>query len=175
MVVTDIRDFIAAGQLAAANNSSRRSGLRPYFWYLEPLQRRASSVGVTPGSSCIANAYSNNHDVIASKDTGVLKGLARFTRWMRWGCARHHLLRIQALLLLFKVLVFSGHRHPRPAATGRRGAGAGARRADNRCRAGVGEEKHRADHDEAALDPDVAPHDHAHGHRREDGRQGDCW
>jgi hypothetical protein len=27
--------------------------------------------GVTPGSSCIANAYSNKHDAIASKDTGL--------------------------------------------------------------------------------------------------------
>jgi hypothetical protein len=27
--------------------------------------------GVTPGSSCIANAYSNKQDAIASKDTGL--------------------------------------------------------------------------------------------------------
>ena len=31
---------------------------------------------MTPGSSCIANAYSNNHDKIVSKEAGALKRAA---------------------------------------------------------------------------------------------------
>src|SRR5258706_1904944 len=31
--------------------------------------------GITPGSSCIANAYSNNHDTIVAKETGSLKAV----------------------------------------------------------------------------------------------------
>jgi len=32
--------------------------------------------GDTDTSSCIVNAYTSNHDLIASKETGTLKGLA---------------------------------------------------------------------------------------------------
>ena len=39
---------------------------------------------MTPGSSCIANAYTSNHDLIASKDTGTMQGFALHAR----GCGR---------------------------------------------------------------------------------------
>ena len=63
---------------------------------------------VMPGSSCIANAYTSNHDKLASKDIG-------FFRWLGLhavdtvGIVHAMLLRIQALLLPIKTLVFSGH------------------------------------------------------------------
>ena len=41
---------------------------------LEPLFKGGLD-GVTPGSSCIANAYSNNHDIIVAKDTGTLRAI----------------------------------------------------------------------------------------------------
>ena len=37
--------------------------------FLEPLYKGGLD-DVTPGSSCIANAYSSNHDIIVAKDTG---------------------------------------------------------------------------------------------------------
>src|SRR5262245_13729307 len=70
MVVTNVQDFIAAGQfrggeqLVDAQQVARPGTL---LVHLEPLFKGGLE-GVTPGSSCIANAYSNNHDVIASKE-----------------------------------------------------------------------------------------------------------
>ena len=63
---------------------------------------------MTPGSSCIANAYSNNHDIIAAKETGFFKGLALHAV-DALGLVHALILRLQALLLPFKTLVFSGH------------------------------------------------------------------
>ena len=63
---------------------------------------------MTPGSSCIVNAYTSNHERIASKETGA------FTRFGLFivdevGLVHAMLLRIQALLLPVKTLVLSGH------------------------------------------------------------------
>ncbi|GEO18538.1 hypothetical protein MAE02_62340 [Microvirga aerophila] len=49
--------------------------------FLEPLHE-AGLDGVTPGSSCIANAYTSNHDLIGSGQVGATRGWS-FTRWMR--------------------------------------------------------------------------------------------
>ena len=74
---------------------------------LEPLYKGGLD-GVTPGSSCIANAYSNNHDKISAKETGTLK---RAGLHVVDALALVHalLLRLQALAYPFKHLVFSGH------------------------------------------------------------------
>ncbi|HTV37535.1 MAG TPA: HlyD family secretion protein, partial [Xanthobacteraceae bacterium] len=63
---------------------------------------------VTPGSSCIANAYTNNHDEIVAPDTGTFRAVALHAVD---GLALVHalLLRIQALVLPFQTLVFGGH------------------------------------------------------------------
>ena len=63
---------------------------------------------MTPGSSCIANAYSNNHDIIAAKETGFMRGLALHAV-DALGLVHALILRLQALVLPFKTLVFSGH------------------------------------------------------------------
>jgi len=110
MVVTDVQDYIAAGQfrggeqLVDAQQVTRPGTL---LVFLEPLYK-GGLAGVTPGSSCIANAYSNNHDLIAAKDTGFVRGAALH---MVDALALVHalILRLQALILPFKILVFSGH------------------------------------------------------------------
>jgi multidrug resistance efflux pump len=110
MVVTDVQDYIAAGQfrggeqLVDAQQVTRPGTL---LVFLEPLYKGGLQ-GVTPGSSCIANAYSNNHDLIASKDTGALKGLALHAV-DALALVHALILRLQALVLPFKILVFSGH------------------------------------------------------------------
>ena len=110
MVVTDVQDVIAAGQFRGGENLvEARQVTRPgtLLVYLEPLYKSGLD-GVTPGSSCIANAYSNNHDIIAAKETGFFKGLALHAV-DALGLVHALILRIQALLLPFKTLVFSGH------------------------------------------------------------------
>jgi hypothetical protein len=74
---------------------------------LEPLYK-GGLAGITPGSSCIANAYSNNHDTIASKDTGAGR---RAALHLVDALALVHalILRLQALVFPFQTLVFSGH------------------------------------------------------------------
>ena len=110
MVVTAVQDYIAAGQfrggeqLVEAQQVSRPGTL---LVFLEPLYQGGLD-GVTPGSSCIANAYSNNHDLIVSKDTGFVRGIALHIV-DAVGLIHALILRLQALLLPFKILVFSGH------------------------------------------------------------------
>lgn len=64
--------------------------------------------GVTPGSSCIANAYSNNHNVIVSKDTGAVRRVALHVV-DALGLVHALILQLQALVLPVTTLVFSGH------------------------------------------------------------------
>jgi multidrug resistance efflux pump len=110
MVVTDVQDVIAAGQfrggeqLLEAQQVTRPGTL---LAYLEPLFQGGLD-GVTPGSSCIANAYSNNHDIIAAEGTSTAQRV-----WLHavdaLGLVHALILRLQALVLPFKTLVFSGH------------------------------------------------------------------
>src|SRR5262245_20986743 len=110
MVVTDVQDFIAAGQFRGGEQLiDAQQVTRPgtLLTYLEPLFPGGLD-GVTPGSSCIANAYSSNHDLIAAKETGFLKGIALHAV-DALGLVHAIILRLQALVLPFKILVFSGH------------------------------------------------------------------
>ena len=69
---------------------------------------RTELEGVTPGSSCVANAYTSNHEVISSGKLGSFKSF-----WLHivdaTGLVHGLLLRIQALVLPIKTLVLSGH------------------------------------------------------------------
>ena len=74
MVVTAVQDYIAAGQFRGGEQLiDLQQVTKPgtLLIFLEPLYQGGID-DVTPGSSCIANAYSNNHDIIAAKDTGIL-------------------------------------------------------------------------------------------------------
>ena len=63
---------------------------------------------VPPGSSCIANVYSNHHDELESKDLGFLKKL--YLHIVDTVALVHALvLRLQAIILPLKALVFGGH------------------------------------------------------------------
>lgn len=110
MVVTGVQDFIAAGQVRSGDQLiDAQQVVRPgtILTYMEPLYQGGLD-GVTPGSSCIANAYSNNHDIIAAKDTGTIRRIALHAV-DAVGLVHAMLLRIQALVLPIKTLVFSGH------------------------------------------------------------------
>ncbi|WP_028347547.1 HlyD family secretion protein [Bradyrhizobium murdochi] len=110
LVVTSVQDYIAAGQFRSGEQLIDPQSLRQpgtILAFLEPLYKGGLE-GVTPGSSCIVNAYTSNHDVIADPKTGRLKGLALHAVDAT-GLVHALLLRIQALLLPVKTLVLSGH------------------------------------------------------------------
>ena len=108
MVVTDVQDYIAAGQFRGGEQlldpqQAARPGTLATF--LEPLYKGGLD-GVTPGSSCIANAYSSNHDQIAA--SGAIRGLALHAV-DALALVHAIILRLQALVLPFQTLVFGGH------------------------------------------------------------------
>ena len=110
MVVTHVQDYIAAAELTGGEQLiDAQQVTRPgtLLVFLEPLYQGGLE-GVTPGSSCIANAYSNNHDVIAAKDTGFIRRVT-LHGVDALGLVHALLLRLQAIMLPFKILVFSGH------------------------------------------------------------------
>jgi multidrug resistance efflux pump len=110
MVVTGEQDYIAAGQFRGGEQLvEAQQVLAPgtILAFLEPIYQGGLD-GVTPGSSCVVNAYTSNHDLIASKETGALKGFVLHAV-DAVGIVHAMLLRIQALLLPIKTLVLSGH------------------------------------------------------------------
>jgi len=110
MVVTDVQEFIAAGQVRAGEQLIDAQSVRQpgtILVYLTPLYKGGLD-GVTPGSSCIANVYTSNHERLAKGDVGVLQGL--FLHGVDAVALVHALiLRAQALLLPVRVLVLGGH------------------------------------------------------------------
>ena len=110
MVVTNVQEFIAAGQFRGGEQLiDLQQVTRPgtLLAFLEPLYKGGLE-DVTPGSSCIANAYSNNHDTIVAKDTSVTRRVLLHVV-DALGLVHALILRLQALVLPFKTLVFAGH------------------------------------------------------------------
>src|SRR6267142_975942 len=110
MVVTNVQDYIAAGQFRGGEQLiEAQNTVRPgtVLVYMEPLYKGGLE-GVTAGSSCIVNAYTSNHELISSGKLSTAKsfGLHAIDAV---GLVHALLLRIQALLLPIKTLVLSGH------------------------------------------------------------------
>jgi len=109
MVVTGIQDYIAAGQLRSGEQLiDPQQVTRPgtVLAFLEPLYEGGFD-GVTPGSSCIVNAYSSHHEEIVSPETGTMQ---RVVLHVVDGVGLVHalILRIQTLVYPIQTLVFSG-------------------------------------------------------------------
>jgi multidrug resistance efflux pump len=110
MVVTGVQNYIAAGQFRGGEQLVEAQQVRApgtILTFLEPIYQGGLD-GVTPGSSCIVNAYTSNHDAIAAKGIGSFRWLALHAV-DAVGVVHAMLLRIQALLLPVKTLVMSGH------------------------------------------------------------------
>mgnify|MGYP006118800881 CR=1 FL=1 len=106
MVVTRVQPVVAAGQLRPSDSlldAQERARPGTLTVVMEPLQE-----GDTPGSKCIANAYTNKHDLLASGDIGVLVTLF-YHPVDAAGVVHAIFLRIQALVMRVKMLVFAGH------------------------------------------------------------------
>jgi multidrug resistance efflux pump len=109
MVVTQVQGFIATGQVRSTDQLLDLQQFRvpgTVLTILEPLYEGGLD-RVVPGSSCVANAYTSNHEALA--EPGISTG-----RWLALhavdavGLVHAILLRIQALLLPFKALVLGG-------------------------------------------------------------------
>lgn len=110
MVVTRVTDVIAAGQLRPADSLvdiQERARPGTLTVGMEPLYSDGLE-GVLPGTKCIANAYTYNHELIASGELGFSESL--FLHMVdAVGVVHAVILRIQTLMLPVKMLVFSGH------------------------------------------------------------------
>ena len=110
MVVTSVQDYIAAGQFQGGQQLlEAQNAVKPgtILAFMEPLYKGGLE-GVTPGSSCIVNAYTSNHEEINAKETSTSRAIGLHVI-DGIGLVHALLLRIQALLLPIKTLVLSGH------------------------------------------------------------------
>jgi multidrug resistance efflux pump len=109
LVVTEVQSVIAAGQLRPTDQLvdpmqvSRPGAITAY---LEPLFQGGLAT-LPPGSSCIVNAYTSNHDKLESADLGTLDRIA-LHMIDAVGVVHAALLRLQAILLPVRTLVLSG-------------------------------------------------------------------
>lgn len=110
MVATEIQNVIATGQLRPSDQlTDAQDRTRPgtITVFMEPLYE-GQTAGIPPGSTCIANAYTNNHAVLAEGGLPVSRWL--FLHMVDATAVVHAIiLRIQALVLPVQTLVFSGH------------------------------------------------------------------
>jgi len=110
MVVTEVQDFIAAGQFRGGEQLiDPQQVVQPgtILVILEPLYEGGLD-DVTPGSSCIANAYTSNHDLIASGNLGATRSFVLHAV-DAVGLVHALILRIQALVYPIQTLVGGGH------------------------------------------------------------------
>ncbi len=110
MVVIQVQDYIAAGQVRGGDQLLDAQQLtRPgtLLVFLEPLFEGGLD-GVTPGSSCVANAYSSNHEKLASPNLGFGQRLALHAV-DTLGIVHAAILRIQTIMLPIQTLVLGGH------------------------------------------------------------------
>ena len=90
LVVTNVQNYIAAGQfrggeqLLEAQNTVRPGTI---LVFMEPLYKDGLD-GVTAGSSCIANAYTSNHELISSGKLSTFKSFCVACRRCNRTCAR---------------------------------------------------------------------------------------
>lgn len=110
MVVTEVQEVIASGQVRPTDQlvdigQLERSGtitvlMEPY--YLGQLD------DLPQGSTCIANAYTSNHEALQDPDIGWFRAFALHAIDAT-GMVHAMILRIQALLLPIQTLVLKGH------------------------------------------------------------------
>lgn len=77
MVVTEVQDVIAGGQVRASDQLVDIQQLaKPgtITVTLEPLYE-GQLAGIPPGSSCVANAYTSNHEELQSGEAGTLRSI----------------------------------------------------------------------------------------------------
>ncbi|QIE56732.1 HlyD family secretion protein [Pikeienuella piscinae] len=110
MVVTEIQDVIAAGQIRPTDTlldleQVRQGGTITVI--MEPLFEGALE-GLPQGATCIANAYSSYHGRLDDPEIGTMKRIV-YHAIDTVGLVHALILRMQALLLPIQTLVLKGH------------------------------------------------------------------
>lgn len=110
MVVTQVQDVVAGGQIRATDQligveQVAKPGSITVL--MEPLYEGALD-DLPRGSSCIANLYTSFHEEMQAPGIGALHSFGLHALGSI-GIVHALILRIQAVLMPFKVLVFSGH------------------------------------------------------------------
>jgi multidrug resistance efflux pump len=110
MVVTEVQNVIASGQVRPTDTlMDVQHFAKPgsITVIMEPLYQ-GQLEDLPQGGSCIANAYTNNHEALQSEDISTLRWFALHAI-DTVGVVHAMILRIQALLLPIQALVFGGH------------------------------------------------------------------
>jgi multidrug resistance efflux pump len=110
MVVTEVQDVIATGQVRPTDaliDLSQSLAPGTITAVLEPIFE-GSLENLPPGSNCIANAYTNNHEKLASGELSSMQAIG-YHVIDGVGLVHAMLLRIQAILMPIQTLVLKGH------------------------------------------------------------------
>ncbi len=110
MVVVLVQDVIPAGQFRPSDRLvDLQEFARPgtVSVALEPLYP-GTTADIPPGSKCLANLYTNNHDRLDDPEVTTMEWLALHVI-DTVGIAHAAILRLQALLLPINTLVLTGH------------------------------------------------------------------
>ena len=110
MVVTEVQHVIASGQIRPTDQlvdieQITRPGTITVL--MEPLFE-GQLANLPQGSSCIANAYTSNHDALQDPEIGAIRALALHAIDAT-GLVHAMILRVQAIMLPIQTLVFGGH------------------------------------------------------------------
>jgi multidrug resistance efflux pump len=110
MVIVEVQNVIAAGQVRPSDrllDIQAQGAPGTITAFLEPIYEGQID-DIPPGSRCVANAYTYNHDLLEDPDMGTGKWL--FLHVVDTvGIIHAAGLRIRSLLLPLQTLVFSGH------------------------------------------------------------------
>lgn len=110
MKVVNVQEAIASGQVRAGETLvDVQQLLKPgtILAFLSPLYSGGLD-GVTPGSNCVVNAYTSNHDRLEHENLGFLTRIA-LHGIDAVGLVHAIILRLQALVLPVQTLVLGGH------------------------------------------------------------------
>jgi len=110
MVVTDVQNVIAAGQIRPTDqlvDLQRIGGPGSITVIMEPLFPGGLDQ-LPQGSSCIANLYTSNHELLESGKVGGIHAVTLHAI-DAIGIVHALLLRIQAVIMPIRILVLSGH------------------------------------------------------------------
>lgn len=110
MVIVEVQDVIAAGQIRPSDaliDAQAQNAPGTIVAILEPLYAGQTD-DIPPGSRCMANAYTSNHDRLSDPDIGF--GQSVFLHVVDTVGVIHAAgLRIRSLLLPLQTLVLTGH------------------------------------------------------------------
>ncbi|MFK7744722.1 MAG: HlyD family secretion protein [Roseobacter sp.] len=110
MVIVEVQDVIAAGQIRPSDqliDAQNRRGPGTIVAVLEPIYPGQTD-DIPPGSRCMANAYTSNHDRLEDPSLGF--GKKTFLHVIDTvGVVHAAGLRLRSLLMPLQMLVFTGH------------------------------------------------------------------